>query len=409
MAMNNKSRSLASLGMTSLASHASLGMTLGVLAITACGKKPEKAASAAKVANPVGEAALTTVTLTADAVRRLGIQTASVDSLAALPTRTVGGEIVVPPGLSVVVSAPVAGRVLAPESGSFPPPGARVTRGTSLLRISPLPPDVAQTTRDNEIAAARLRQAQAEAERSARLFSERLVSARENERAQAELAAARATASSAAGQHSIVRGGPATASAVASLSIASPSDGVIRLMNAAPGQTVAAGAPLLEVMRTDRLWVRVPLYAGDANRVRRGAPASVHGLGGPGTGTTIVATPVAAPPSADASAASVDVFYELRSTGTLRPGERVGVTVPLTGAATGERSLSVPLTAVVRDMSGGSWVYERKDSLTFIRRRVEVSRVNGGNAILAQGPKAGTKVVTSGSAELFGTEFGAGK
>ncbi|MEO5815683.1 MAG: efflux RND transporter periplasmic adaptor subunit [Gemmatimonadaceae bacterium] len=393
--MNVKSRTLAALGMA-------------VLALTACGKKAEKATPAAKVANPVGEAALTTVTLTADAVRRLGIETASVDSQAALPTRTVGGEIVVPPGLSVVVSAPVAGRVLAPETGSFPPPGARVTRGTSLLRISPLPPDVAQTTRDNDIAAARLRQAQADAERSARLFAERLVSARENERAQAELAAARATATSAAGQHSIVRGG-AAGGAVATLSIASPSDGVIRLMNAAPGQTVAAGAPLLEVMRTDRLWVRVPLYAGDANRVRRGAPASVHGLGGPGTGTTILASPVAAPPSADANAASVDLFYELNGTGTLRPGERVGVTVPLTGVATGERGLSVPLAAVVRDMSGGSWVYERKDSLTFIRRRVEVSRVTGGVAILAQGPKAGTKIVTSGSAELFGTEFGAGK
>ncbi len=404
--MNDKSRSLASLGTTSRRFIASLGMT--ILVLSACGKKTEKPIAAAKVQNPVGEAALTTVTLTADAVRRLGIETATVDSQAALPTRTVGGEIVVPPGLSIVVSAPVAGRVLAPESGSFPPPGARVTRGTALLRISPLPPDVAQTTRDNDIAAARLRQAQAEAERSARLFSERLVSARENERAQAELAAARATASSAAGQHSIVRGGGAGAS-VSTLSIVSPSDGVIRLMNAAPGQMVAAGAPLLEVMRTDRLWVRVPLYAGDANRVRRGAPASVHGLGGPGTGTTIVASPVAAPPSADASAASVDLFYEVRSPGTLRPGERVGVTVPLTGSASAERGLSVPFAAVVRDMSGGSWVYERKDSLTFIRRRVEVSRVNSGVAMLAHGPKAGTIVVTSGSAELFGTEFGAGK
>ena len=385
-------------------SFAAVGMTLVFIA---CGKKTEKPTAAAKVQNPVGEASLTTVTLTPDAVRRLGIQTAIVDSLATLPTRTVGGEIVVPPGLSIIISAPVAGRVLAPESGQFPPPGARVARGAMLLRISPLPSDVAQAGRDSEIAAARLRQAQAEADRSARLFADRLISARDNERAQAELAAARATAASAAGQQSMVRGG--SAATAATLAIASPSDGVIRLMSAAPGQTVAAGSPLLEVMRTDRLWVRVPLYAGDANRVRRGAQASVHGLGGSGTGATIVATPVAAPPSADANAASVDLFYELRSTGMLRPGERVGVTLSLAGVGTNERSLSVPLTALVRDLNGGSWVYERKDSLTFIRRRVEVSRVNGGVAMLAHGPKAGTKVVTAGSAELFGTEFGAGK
>ena len=379
------------------------------LVLLACSKKAEKPApAAAKVDNPVGEAALTTVKLTPDAVRRLGIQTAPVDSLAAMPTRTVGGEIIVPPGLSVIVTAPVAGRVLASEAGSFPPPGARVTRGAILMRISPLPPDLAQAGRDNEIAVARLRQAQAEAERTARLFAERLVSARDHEKAQAELATARATASTAAAQYSMVRGGAASGS-VAALAIASPSDGVVRLMSAAPGQTVSAGAPLLEVMRTDRLWVRVPLYAGDANRIRRGAPASVHGLGGAGTGTTYAATPVAAPPSADANAASVDLFYEVRGGATLRPGERVGITLPLTGASTDQRGLAVPLTALVRDMNGGSWVYERKDSLTFVRRRVEVSRVSGAYAILAQGPKPGTPVVTAGSAELFGTEFGAGK
>ena len=30
-------------------------------------------------------------------------------------------------------------------------------------------------------------------------------------------------------------------------------------------------------------------------------------------------------------------------------------------------------------------------------------------AVLAQGPAPGTRVVTDGAAELFGTEFGAGK
>jgi hypothetical protein len=106
----------------------------------------------------------------------------------------------------------------------------------------------------------------------------------------------------------------------------------------------------------------------------------------------------------------VDLYYELRgSAAPLRPGERVGVTLSLTSAATSERGLGVPLTALVRDLSGGSWVYERTDSVTFVRRRVEVARVANGYAILALGPKKGTSVVTAGSAELFGTEFGAGK
>jgi hypothetical protein len=181
-------------------------------------------------------------------------------------------------------------------------------------------------------------------------------------------------------------------------------------MHTAPGQTVAAGAPLVEVMRTDRLWVRVPIYAGDASRIRRGAPATVHGLAGAQSGPVVVANAVAAPPSADAGAASVDLFYELRGGSTvLRPGERVGVTLLVIGEGSPERGLTVPLAALVRDLSGGSWVYERTDSLTFVRRRVEVSRVAGNVAVLSAGPKVGTQIVTDGAVELFGTEFGAGK
>jgi RND family efflux transporter MFP subunit len=384
-------------------------LLLLALGAAGCSNKDAKPAPAAKVTNAVTESQLTTVTLTADAVRRLGIATVAVESLGVLPTRTVGGEIVVPPGLSLTVSAPVAGRVLAPESGALPLAGARVAQGTTLLRLAPLPPDLAVAERDQEVAAATLRQAQAEATRTAKLFGERLVSARDNEKAQADLSSARATADAASAQLRLVRGGSGTGG-LSTLHVTAPGSGVVRALHAAPGQTVAAGAPLVEVLRTDRLWVRVPVYAGDAARVRRGAPATVHGLGGSQAGPTILASAVAAPPSADANAASVDLYYEMRgSAGALRPGERVGVTLSLSAASASERGLAVPLTALVRDMSGGSWVYERTDSVTFVRRRVEVSRVANGYAILALGPKKGTAIVTAGSAELFGTEFGAGK
>jgi RND family efflux transporter MFP subunit len=383
-------------------------LCLAVLAAIGCGKKDTKPKPPASVQNAVTESQLTSVTLTADAVKRLGIVTVPVDSLSALPTRTVGGEIVVPPGLSLTVSAPVAGRVLAPESGAPPAAGARVAQGTVLLRLVPLPPDLAQAERDHEVAAAKLRQAQSEAERTSKLYAERLVSERDHERARADLESARATAEAAQSQLRLVRGGGGTGG-LSALHISAPGAGIVRALHAAPGQTVAAGAPLAEVMRTDRLWVRVPVYAGDANRVRRGAPATVHGLGGPQTGPTIIASAIAAPPSADPNAASVDLYYEMRGGGQLRPGERVGVTLPLAAGSANERGLAVPLTALVRDMSGGSWVYERADSVTFVRRRVEVARVANGYAILSIGPKRGTQVVTLGSAELFGTEFGAGK
>jgi hypothetical protein len=58
---------------------------------------------------------------------------------------------------------------------------------------------------------------------------------------------------------------------------------------------------------------------------------------------------------------------------------------------------------------GGAWVYENTGALVFVRRRIEVDFVSGSAAVLERGPKPGTKVVAAGAAELFGTEFGAGK
>jgi RND family efflux transporter MFP subunit len=373
----------------------------------ACGDPVAKKTPPAVVKGAVTEAQLTTVTLTSTAVRRLGIETVVLDSALVTPTRSVGGEVVVPPGQALTVTAPVAGTVFAPTGGAIPTGGARVTAGQTLMRLVALPPDLARTGQDLSVAQARLRQAQAEADRVAALFADRLVATRDQERAQADLAAARAAYELASGQQRAGRGGSRTdASGLNALHIAAPDAGVVRTVHAGPGQAVAAGAPLAEVVRMDRLWVRVPLYAGDAGRIGRGAEASVHGIGGAHVGPVLRAVPVAAPPSADAAAASVDLFYEVRGS-SLRPGERVGVTLPLSGGE--ERALVVPLSAVVRDMSGGSWVYEQVDSVTFARRRVSVARVAGGRAVLDAGPPRGRRVVTAGAAELFGTEFGAGK
>ncbi|MDB4879966.1 MAG: secretion protein HlyD family protein, partial [Gemmatimonadetes bacterium] len=236
----------------------------------------------------------------------------------------------------------------------------------------------------------------------------RLVAAREDERARADLAAARAAYEAAAGQASLVRRGvPADARGLSPLTINAPGAGVVRGLSVAAGQAVAAGAPLAEIVQVDRLWIRVAVYAGEVSRVARSAEATVHGLGGYGGGPLATALPITGPPTADPTSASVDLYYELRGGTALRPGERVGVTIPLLNGAA--RALVVPLAALVRDMSGGTWVYERTTPVTFVRRRVEVSRVVGGRAVLAMGPAPGTLVVTAGAAELFGTEFGAGK
>ena len=110
---------------------------------------------------------------------------------------------------------------------------------------------------------------------------------------------------------------------------------------------------------------------------------------------------------ADPSTAAVDLFYATVNTGgALRPGQRVGVRVPLRSEA---RSLVVPRAALLHDAYGGTWVYEVRDAHVFVRRRVSVVDLVGDLAVLDRGPSPGTRVETAGAAELFGTEFGAGK
>ena len=86
-----------------------------VCGLYACGGKddaPAKAAPAA-ISNPVTEGSLTTITLTPEAVARLGIETATTAIESVSRTRSVGGEVIAPPGGAVTVTAPMAGTLQA--------------------------------------------------------------------------------------------------------------------------------------------------------------------------------------------------------------------------------------------------------------------------------------------------------
>ena len=378
--------------------------------IAACSKAGSKQAPAATVTAPVAESGLAAVTLTTSAYTHLRIGTGMVDSSTTTLTRTIGGELIVPPGRALVVAAPVAGRVLAPASGVVPTPGQRVRQGQALLRLAALPPDrdLLRTRQDLSATEARLTQAQLEADRTAALFRDRLVATRDQERAQADLAAAKAAFDAAASQEQVVTTGGVRAGSTA-LVISAPRDGILRTLAAGPGQVVAAGTVLAEVASLDELWVRVPVFAGDASAVQPQTEVQVHPLTGSDPAAAgWRARRVMAPPTSDPVTASVDLYFAIvGGSALLQPGQRVNVQLPL--RATRTPTLSVPLASVVHDAYGGAWVYVRTDSLRFERRRIDILEVLGDRALLRRGPAAGTSVVTAGAAELFGVEFGAGK
>jgi hypothetical protein len=67
---------------------------------------------------------------------------------------------------------------------------------------------------------------------------------------------------------------------------------------------------------------------------------------------------------------------------------------------------AVPYAAVIYDLEGKTWVYERPAELTFVRSPIVIDYVASDKAVLHEGPAAGTKVVTVGVAELYGAETG---
>lgn len=69
---------------------------------------------------------------------------------------------------------------------------------------------------------------------------------------------------------------------------------------------------------------------------------------------------------------------------------------------------AIPYAAVLYDPNGDTWTYTSPDSMVFVRAPITVEYIDGDVAVLSSGPPAGTRIVTVGVAELFGTEFGVG-
>jgi membrane fusion protein, heavy metal efflux system len=377
------------------------------LAATGCSRPGHESAAhppAASVAHPQTEAALATVKLTADAVKRLGIETVAASMASAPNSRSLGGEIVVPEGRGAVVTAPVAGTL---TGGPAPQPGARVRRGERLLVITPLNAvdrdQRVEAQRGSAAAEAEELAARQRVERQERLLKEGAASVRSLEEARAQHSVTVAALTAAKERLSADSRNPVGPRG--ELVVSAPLDGVVQKVSAVPGQTVSASAPLLELAQVDALWVRVPVYAGDARSIDHQQAATVRRLGD--SQTTVAATRVMAPLQGDPTAASVDLYYAVAGggAGALRPGERVLVDVPLTSS---EQGLVIPDAAILYDIHGATWVYEDIGGNAYVRRRVDVARHAGNRVVIRRGIGPGTKVVTAGAAELFGTEFGAG-
>jgi hypothetical protein len=66
----------------------------------------------------------------------------------------------------------------------------------------------------------------------------------------------------------------------------------------------------------------------------------------------------------------------------------------------------MPYDALLYDSKGRAFAYTSSKPLTFVRKEIKVERKDGDRVVLAEGPPAGTRVVTTGADEVYGTEVG---
>ena len=435
------------------------------LCVGGCNKpaKSDAKVAPAKVEMIPHETELATLTLTADAVKRLAIKTAMVEKKSVSRHRTFAGEAMVPSGMSIIVAAPVPG-VIAAVGKSIPLPGSKVLIAAPVMILKPLlsperdvptPAEQVQMTGARANLMSTLVIAQGDVARSeseieglkiARNRAQKLLDDRAGSRralddveallniAQSVLSAAKLRqtelASLLKSLDSANEGG--LTEPASPLTLTAPVSGLVRNVNVSAGQTVTAGAPLFEVVDLSTIWVRVPIYVDLLSTLKRDQDATLVSLDGTSLGgrsdqtlggssgigqtlasaaTNSIAKPISAPPTADAVSSSADLYYEVDNRALkLRPGQRVGMDVPMISVT---EALVVPTASILYDIYGGTWVYvqhaQSTDNSKFVRERVLLEWVEGDTAVISQGPIAGSNVVTDGAAELFGTEFGAGK
>ncbi|WP_345737013.1 membrane fusion protein MtrC [Prosthecobacter algae] len=292
---------------------------------------------------------LVIVTLKPEAEQRLRLKTASVEKRTLAAVRLFSGEVVMPLASSNQPVAPVLGGTL-----------------DEVLRLADL-----QAAADGRILQAKVQldAARIALERAQKVLNAEAGSVRSVDEAKSALALAEAALVTAHAQRGIL------------------------------------GSAVGKDSGPRRLWVRVAVYSGEASLLDAASSASLHSLASPLQRHT--ATPIVGPATANAQTNTLDWYYEFPADLKLRAGERVAVEIPTVESKI--ESLVLPFNAVLHDIHGGQWVYEKMEGHRYTRRRVQVARLAGNDAVLSSGPPVGSQVVTDGAAELFGTEFMTGK
>jgi cobalt-zinc-cadmium efflux system membrane fusion protein len=290
--------------------------------------------------------------------------------------------------------------VLAPMSGPVTKllvaSGDRVKKGQALALVHS--PDYAAAIDAYRKAQAAARTARQVADIDKDLFAHNGVSQREAAQAQADAIGAEADANAALQALVALDIDPTTIEQVRQGKPAPQIDGVIRAPIAgtvverliAPGQLLQAGATsCFTVADLSRVWVMAQLFGADAGQVSVGDSAQVDAGSTSMHGTV---TNVAAIVDPNTRAVAARVVVE-NPQGALKKQMYVPVTIISRKDSAG---LLIPVSAILRDDENLPFVYVAQADGSFARRHVTPGYRDGDRTEIADGLRAGEKIVAQG-------------
>ena len=326
------------------------------------------------------------------------------------------GRLIPAHGRHASVAPPNAGLI---TSGALPRVGQVVARGETLaiLRHVPSSAEAAQieTGRIEELRLAadrrravqtiaeaeiRVTHAQRELDRARRLYEAKAVAQRQLEAAETELKTAEAVLATAVSQRDALQGPAGSSRAAAgppstTYSVNAPIAGTVTRVAKSPGEQVAAGEAILEIVALDVLWVEVPVFEADLPRLARPERAAFTAASLPGTelsGRLVNRGSVVDPRTRAAT-----LLFEVAN-----PDRRLPVGLALEARLdAGERveAVMVPREAVL-EAEGKHFVYVLRSGEEFERRDVVVGDEHGPRIAVMGGLKPSERVVTQGAWQL---------
>jgi cobalt-zinc-cadmium efflux system membrane fusion protein len=325
----------------------------------------------------------TTVRLaSASVAARVGVETVTATARPLAEEVSVPARLAFDPTRLARVSARVPGVVRAVAVGV----GAVVRPGDLLLTLD----SAAAAATRAEVGAGRTRARNAELtlERARSLQAEGVGSRADVERAETELAAARASLAGYAAA------GTAVSGAGRAVRVLSPRAGVVVARAASVGQQVTAEEVLVEVADLSRLWAILDVPDAEAPRLAVGQAVAIEldGFAAPLAGTIAYLAPMV-----DPHTRTVEARVELPNPdGRLRANAFGRARIAVAAAAEG---VVLPRDALHR-VEAQDVVFVERSPAVYEARVVAIARRTADEVLLGEGVAPGDQVVTTGGFEL---------